>query len=121
MSDNRGPHLLTGIDLKHDVHSARSGFRDVLARTGQREAEVLRTGRSQPAPPIASTCSEYANLADERAASVPSVVIAAQNRMGRRPSESVSLTSPAEAAHEAPLRAMDPELRRATGRLSELL
>jgi DNA-binding IclR family transcriptional regulator len=64
--------------------------------------------------------ADYAYSSDERATGVRSVAMAVQNRMGR-PSESVSLTSPVEAADEATLRAGVPELRRAAGRLSELL
>jgi IclR family acetate operon transcriptional repressor len=65
--------------------------------------------------------AEYAYSADERATGVLSVAVAVPNRTGRRPSESISLTSPVEAASEATLKAGVPELRRAASRLSELL
>ena len=51
---------------------------------------------------------------------VLSVAVAVPNRAGR-PSESIALTSPVETATEAGLKAGVPELRRAAGRLSELL
>jgi IclR family acetate operon transcriptional repressor len=76
-------------------------------------AEELRSRLPEPG-------ADYAYSADERATGVRSVAVAVQNRMGR-PSESVSLTSPVEAADETTLRAGIPELRRAAGRLSELL
>ncbi|HEX7202431.1 MAG TPA: IclR family transcriptional regulator, partial [Arthrobacter sp.] len=65
--------------------------------------------------------AEYAYSADERATGVLSVAVAVGNRTGRAPSESISLTSPVEAASEATLKAGVPELRRAASRLSELL
>lgn len=65
--------------------------------------------------------AEYAYSADERATGVLSVAVAVPNRTGRPPSESISLTSPVEAASEATLKAGVPELRRAASRLSELL
>jgi DNA-binding IclR family transcriptional regulator len=65
--------------------------------------------------------AEYAYSADERATGVLSVAVAVRNRTGRTPSESISLTSPVEAASEATLKAGVPELRRAASRLSELL
>ena len=65
--------------------------------------------------------AEYAYSADERATGVLSVAVAVPSRPGRRPSESISLTSPVEAASEETLRAGVPELRRAAGRLAELL
>jgi DNA-binding IclR family transcriptional regulator len=52
---------------------------------------------------------------------VLSVAVAVPSRTGRRPSESISLTSPVEAASEETLRAGVPELRRAAARLAELL
>lgn len=76
-------------------------------------AEVLRSRLPGPG-------AEYAYSADERATGVLSVAVAIPNRLGR-PSESISLTSPVEAASEATLKAGVPELRRAAGRLSELL
>ncbi|SDS58565.1 transcriptional regulator, IclR family [Pseudarthrobacter equi] len=76
-------------------------------------AEVLRGRLPEPG-------TDYAYSADERATGVLSVAMAVQNRTGR-PSESISLTSPVEAASEATLKAGVPELRRAAGRLSELL
>ncbi|GAA1790881.1 hypothetical protein GCM10009712_42620 [Pseudarthrobacter sulfonivorans] len=76
-------------------------------------AEVLRSRLPEPA-------TDFAYSADERATGVLSVAVAVPNRAGR-PSESVSLTSPVEAAGEATLKAGVPELRRAAGRLSELL
>ena len=63
---------------------------------------------------------EYAYSADERATGVLSVAVAVPNRAGR-PSESIALTSPVETATEPALKAAVPELRRAAGRLSELL
>ena len=63
---------------------------------------------------------DYAYSADERATGVLSVAVAVPNRAGR-PSESIALTSPVETATEAGLKAGVPELRRAAGRLSELL
>ncbi|MET1085534.1 MAG: IclR family transcriptional regulator [Arthrobacter sp.] len=65
--------------------------------------------------------AEYAYSADERATGVLSVAVAVPIKAGRRPSESISLTSPVEAASEATLKAGIPELRRAASRLSELL
>ena len=64
--------------------------------------------------------ADYAYSADERATGVLSVAVAVPNRAGR-PSESLALTSPVETATEAGLKAGVPELRRAAGRLSELL
>lgn len=63
----------------------------------------------------------FAGDPDERATGVLSVAVAVPNRNGRRPSESISLTSPVEAATEATLLAGVPELRRAAARLSDLL
>ncbi|MDR6987545.1 IclR family acetate operon transcriptional repressor [Paenarthrobacter nitroguajacolicus] len=63
---------------------------------------------------------DFAYSADERATGVLSVAVAVPNRTGR-PSESIALTSPVETATEAELKASVPELRRAAGRLSELL
>lgn len=63
---------------------------------------------------------DYAYSSDERATGVLSVAVAVPNRSGR-PSESIALTSPVETATEAGLKAGVPELRRAAGRLSELL
>lgn len=63
---------------------------------------------------------DYAYSSDERATGVLSVAVAVPNR-GGRPSESIALTSPVETATEAGLKAGVPELRRAAGRLSELL
>ncbi len=77
-------------------------------------AAELRSRLPEPA-------AEYAYSADERATGVLSVAVAVPNRTGRRPSESISLTSPVEAASEATLKAGVPELRRAASRLSELL
>jgi IclR family acetate operon transcriptional repressor len=62
----------------------------------------------------------YAFSADERANGVLSVAVAVPNR-GGKPTESISLTSPIEAATEESLKAGVPELKRAAGRLSELL
>jgi DNA-binding IclR family transcriptional regulator len=64
--------------------------------------------------------ASYAYSSDERATGVMSVAVAVPNRAGR-PSESISLTSPMEAASEDSLKAGVPELKRAAGRLSELL
>jgi DNA-binding IclR family transcriptional regulator len=64
--------------------------------------------------------ASYAYSSDERATGVMSVAVAVPNRAGR-PSESISLTSPMEAATEDSLKAGVPELKRAAGRLSELL
>ncbi|MET4591764.1 DNA-binding IclR family transcriptional regulator [Arthrobacter sp. 754] len=75
--------------------------------------EILRSRLPEPG-------ADYAYSADERATGVLSVAVAVPNRTGR-PSESISLTSPVEAASEATLKAGVPELRRAAGRLSELL
>lgn len=63
---------------------------------------------------------DYAYSEDERATGVLSVAVAVPNG-SRRPSESMALTSPVETATEAGLKAGVPELRRAAGRLSELL
>ena len=63
---------------------------------------------------------DYSYSADERATGVLSVAVAVPNRAGN-PTESISLTSPVEAATEERLRTGVPELRRAAGRLSELL
>jgi DNA-binding IclR family transcriptional regulator len=63
---------------------------------------------------------DYAYSADERATGVLSVAVAVPNG-SRRPSESMALTSPVESATESALEAGVPELRRAAGRLSELL
>lgn len=76
-------------------------------------AEALRSRLPGPG-------DDYAYSADERATGVLSVAVAVPHRAGP-PSESISLTSPVEAATEATLRAGVPELRRAAGRLSELL
>jgi IclR family acetate operon transcriptional repressor len=76
-------------------------------------ADVLRGRLPEPG-------TDYAYSADERATGVLSVAMAVPNRTGR-PTESISLTSPVEAASEATLKAGVPELRRAAGRLSELL
>ncbi len=64
--------------------------------------------------------TDYAYSEDERATGVLSVAVAVPHRSGR-PSESISLTSPVESATEAGMKAGIPELRRAAGRLSELL
>ncbi|VXC32181.1 IclR family transcriptional regulator [Arthrobacter sp. 8AJ] len=84
---------------------------------GQEDAELtakeLRARLPEPG-------TDYAFSADERATGVLSVAMAVPNRTGR-PTESISLTSPVEAASEATLKAGVPELRRAAGRLSELL
>lgn len=64
--------------------------------------------------------TDFAYSADERATGVLSVAVAVPNR-GGRPSESLALTSPVETATEAGLKAGVPELRRAAGRLSEIL
>jgi DNA-binding IclR family transcriptional regulator len=69
---------------------------------------------------LPETGADYAYSADERATGVLSVAVAVPNRAGR-PSESIALTSPVETATEAGLKAGVPELRRAAGRLSELL
>ncbi|MDR6640656.1 IclR family transcriptional regulator [Paenarthrobacter nitroguajacolicus] len=63
---------------------------------------------------------DYAYSEDERATGVLSVAVAVPNPHGR-PSESIALTSPVESANEAALKSGVPELRRAAGRLSELL
>jgi DNA-binding IclR family transcriptional regulator len=63
---------------------------------------------------------DYAYSADERATGVHSVAVALTNRT-ELPSESISLTSPVEAATEAALKAGVPELRRAARSLSALL
>jgi IclR family acetate operon transcriptional repressor len=76
-------------------------------------AEVLRSRLPAPA-------ADYAYSADERATGVLSVAVAVPRRAGQ-PTESMSLTSPVEAASEETLRAGVPELRRAAGRLSEVL
>ncbi|MDR6506718.1 IclR family transcriptional regulator [Arthrobacter oryzae] len=76
-------------------------------------AEALRSRLPEPE-------ADFAYSADERATGVLSVAVAVPNRAGR-PSESISLTSPVEAASEATLLAGVPELRRAAARLSELL
>ena len=75
--------------------------------------EALRSRLPEPG-------ADYAYSADERATGVLSVAVAVPHRAGR-PTESISLTSPVEAASEATLIAGVPELRRAAGRLSELL
>ncbi|TLM82659.1 hypothetical protein FDW83_11940 [Pseudarthrobacter sp. NamE2] len=75
--------------------------------------EALRSRLPEPGAP-------YAYSADERATGVMSVAVAVPNR-GGKPSESISLTSPMEAATEDSLKAGVPELKRAAGRLSELL
>ncbi|GAB5077527.1 IclR family transcriptional regulator [Arthrobacter sp. AD-310] len=62
----------------------------------------------------------YSYSADERANGVLSVAVAVPNR-GGKPTESISLTSPIEVATEDSLKACVPELKRAAGRLSELL
>lgn len=67
-----------------------------------------------------SAGSDYAYSTDERATGVLSVAVAVPKRAGH-PSESISLTSPVEAANEQTLKAGVPELRRAAARLSELL
>lgn len=64
--------------------------------------------------------TDYAYSEDERATGVLSVAVAVPHRSGR-PSESIALTSPVETATEAGMKAGVPELRRAAGRLSELL
>ncbi|MFD5276088.1 IclR family transcriptional regulator [Pseudarthrobacter sp. NPDC058362] len=64
--------------------------------------------------------TDYACSADERANGVRSVAVALTNRTGL-PSESISLTSPVEAATEETLMAGVPELRRAARSLSALL
>lgn len=64
--------------------------------------------------------TDYSYSADERATGVLSVAVAVPNRAGN-PTESISLTSPVEAATEERLKTGVPELRRAAGRLSELL
>ena len=64
--------------------------------------------------------ADFSFSADERATGVLSVAVAVPNRSGR-PSESIALTSPVETATEPALKAAVPELRRAAGRLSELL
>jgi DNA-binding IclR family transcriptional regulator len=63
---------------------------------------------------------DCAYSADERATGVLSVAVAVPRRAGP-PTESISLTSPVEAASEDTLAAGVPELRRAAARLSELL
>jgi IclR family acetate operon transcriptional repressor len=63
---------------------------------------------------------DYSYSADERATGVPSVAVAVPRPTGG-PTESIALTSPVETATEAGMRAGVPELRRAAGRLSELL
>ncbi|WP_461186832.1 IclR family transcriptional regulator [Arthrobacter sp. Z4-13] len=75
--------------------------------------EALRARLPEPG-------ADYAFSSDERATRVHSVAVALSNRAAL-PSESISLTSPVEAATEATLKAGVPELRRAAGRLSELL
>jgi len=75
--------------------------------------DALRSRIPEPDAP-------YAYSADERATGVMSVAVAVPNR-GGRPSESISLTSPMEAATEDSLKSGVPELKRAAGRLSELL
>ena len=87
------------------------------AAAGQEDADLtakeLRARLPEPG-------TDFAFSADERATGVLSVAMAVPNRTGR-PTESISLTSPVEAASEATLKAGVPELRRAAGRLSELL
>ena len=76
-------------------------------------AQELRSRLPEPG-------TDYAYSADERATGVLSVAMAVPNRTGR-PTESISLTSPVEAASEATLKAGVPELKRAAARLAELL
>ncbi|SDJ28980.1 transcriptional regulator, IclR family [Arthrobacter cupressi] len=64
--------------------------------------------------------TDFAYSEDERATGVLSVAVAVPHRSGR-PSESIALTSPVETATEEGMKAGVPELRRAAGRLSELL
>ena len=76
-------------------------------------ADVLRARLPEPGV-------DYAYSADERATAVMSVAVAVPNRTGP-PTESISLTSPVEAASEDTLKAGVPELRRAARSLSSLL
>jgi IclR family acetate operon transcriptional repressor len=76
-------------------------------------AEELRDRLPEPG-------TDYSYSADERATGVLSVAVAVPHRSGRS-SESISLTSPVEAATESRLKGGVPELRRAAARLSELL
>lgn len=64
--------------------------------------------------------ADFAYSEDERATGVLSVAVAVPHP-NTRPGESISLTSPVETATEEALKAGVPELRRAAGRLSELL
>lgn len=64
--------------------------------------------------------ADYAYSADERATGVRSAAVAIPNRTGQA-TESMSLTSPVEAASEDTIRAGIPELKRAAARLAELL
>jgi len=63
---------------------------------------------------------DYSYSADERATGVLSVAVAVPNRR-ERPSESIAFTSVVETATEDGMKAGVPELRRAAGRLSEVL
>jgi DNA-binding IclR family transcriptional regulator len=96
-------------ELRQVVAAAIAGGQEDSAFT----IETLRSRLPEPG-------ADYSYSADERATGVLSVAVAVPNRTGR-PSESISLTSPVEAASEATLKAGVPELRRAAGRLSELL
>ena len=64
--------------------------------------------------------ADFAYSEDERATGVLSVAVAVPHP-NTRSGESISLTSPVETATEEALKAGVPELRRAAGRLSELL
>lgn len=97
-------------ELQQVVAAAAAGGHEDSGLT----AAALRSRLPEPG-------AEYAYSEDERATGVLSIAVAVPNRAGRRPSESISLTSPVEAATEATLKAGVPELRRAAGRLSELL
>lgn len=63
---------------------------------------------------------DYAFSSDERATGVLSIAVALPCKSGQ-PTESISLTSPVEAASEATLKACVPELRRAARSLATLL
>jgi DNA-binding IclR family transcriptional regulator len=99
----------TGDELQQAVDAAIAAGHE----SGTFTVEVLHSRMPEPG-------ADYAYSADERATGVLSVAVAVPNRAGR-PSESISLTSPVEAANEETLKAGVPELRRAAGRLSELL
>lgn len=82
------------------------------------EGKAFTLGELQSRLPAAD--ADYAYSADERASGVLSVAVALPRRSGQ-PTESISLTSPVEAASEDTLKVGVPELKRAAARLAELL